>query len=570
MSPEPEQPSAAELPHSHVQMRRPLQLIWLIPVVALGVAAYLGWQAISERGPMITLTFRTGDGLVADQTPVKHKAVDLGRVERISLSNDMSHVEVRIRMRREAVPELTDTARFWVVRPRLSLGNVSGLDTLLSGGYIEMDPGSRGGKQQLSFTGLEEPPAVRSDEPGQTYKLTADRIGSLSSGSPVFYRDIDVGEVLGYDLGPNGDNVTVNVFVRSPFDKFVHAGTNFWNASGIAVDLGANGVQLRLESLAAVLSGGVAFDTTADARATPVSPPGATFPLYKDQDAGITADFRRRIPMVSYFQGTVRGLAAGAPVELFGIQIGTVTRIHLQFDPTGAATPRVAVHFEVQPERMMDPRLLAPGIDPVDVTRRLVRRGLHAGLATANYLTGQLVLQMVFTPGDATSDLHIENGEIVLPSQAGGLDSITAGLDDIIQKLNRVPIEQLVQNLNETVQSLHDIANGPELKQTLQSAAAAMASVNELAHSVDADAGPALKRLPDIAKSLQTAVDRAGALLGSTDAGYGANSEFRRDLERLLQQVSDTARSVRLLADYLDQHPEALLRGRTDQAGQGR
>jgi paraquat-inducible protein B len=554
-------------PQAQVQLRRSFQWIWLIPLVAAAVAAFLGWQAIRERGPIVTITFLTADGLQAGQTKVKHKAVELGTVDSIDLSHDMSHVVVRVRMRRQANHELTDAARFWVVRPRLSIGNVSGLDTLLSGAYIELDPGVGGHTRKLEFTGLEEPPAVRSDEPGQSYKLTADRIGSLSTGSPVFFRDIPVGEVLGYDLGPKGDGVTISVFVRSPYDKFVRQATRFWNTSGVSVELGPQGVRLQLESLAAALSGGVAFDTAATGADTPASPPGATFTLYKDEATMLAADVTHRISMLAYFEGSVRGLAVGAPVELYGIQIGTVTGVQLQFDPSGTS-PRVAVNFEVQPKTLADPAApMSQQPDPVQIARRLVRKGLRVGLTTANFLTGQLVLQLVFVPNAPAADVRVENGVIVLPSQAGGLDSITVGLTDIVQKLEALPLDQIAANLNGTLQAVHDVAAGPELKQTLQSMAASMTSINDFMHRLDQGATPALKRLPQIAQSLQTALDRANRLLGSTEAGYGQNSEFNRDLQRLLDQVSDTARSVRLLANYLDQHPDALLRGRAVQSG---
>ena len=219
--------------------RRSFQVIWLIPIVAALVGAYLAWEAISSEGPRVTLQFRAGDGLTAGQTKVKHKAVDLG-VRSIRLSDDMSHVDVRVDMTRDAAGVLTDQARFWVVRPRLAAGSISGLDTLVSGAYIELDPGQTRGQSKTDFVGLEEPAAVRSDQPGHTFDLTADRIGSLGSGSPVFYRDIAAGKVLGYDLGPNGRGVTLHTFVRAPFDGYVRQNTHFWNASDLAFELGAS------------------------------------------------------------------------------------------------------------------------------------------------------------------------------------------------------------------------------------------------------------------------------------------------------------------------------------------
>ena len=554
-----------DYPTAQLRPRRSLQLIWLIPLLAAAIAGFLGWRAWRERGPSITLSFTTADGLIAGQTKVKHKAVDLGTVERISLSPDMSHVIVRVAMLREAEDELTEAARFWVVRPRLTLGNVSGLDTLVSGSYIELDPGitptgATPAKPQSEFTGLEEPPAVRSDEPGQVYHLKSERIGSLTSGAPLFFRDITVGEVLGYTLGPNGDNVTIDVFVRAPYDKLVRRTTHFWNASGVTLGLGADGVQLRLESLAAVLSGGVAFDNSAVTADAAPSPAGATFPLFRDETTATAAGASERLPFLVYVEGSVRGLVVGSPVELYGIPIGAVTEVKLQLNPADSSS-HVAVRFDIQPNRVGTPSGAA-AIDPMVMAQRLVDRGMRVELNTSNYLTGQLVVALTFTPGLPSVPVRREEGAIVLPNQAGGLTGITSGLSDVIAKVNRLPLEQIANNLNATLESAQGLVGGPELRDSLKALSATLAAARELVRNFDEGATPALKRLPGIAQSLQATVDRANKLVGSTDAGYGAGSQFNRDLQRLLSQVGDTARSVRLLADYLDQHPEALLRGR--------
>ena len=559
-----------DAPPARVQARRVFHFVWLVPILAALIAGFLAVRAIVSAGPTIAISFTTGEGLTAEQTKIRHKAVQLGTVKSIRLSEDNRHVEVVASMQKEAARYLTGNTRFWVVRPRLNAGNISGLDTLLSGAYIEMDPGAAGGAAQSVFEGLEEPPAVRSDEPGKAFVIQAERLGSLSSGSPVFYRDIVVGEVLGYDASPatlaRGKTIPVHVFIREPYDQLVRPGTHFWNASGVSLELGAQGVQMRLESLQAVLSGGIAFDTPQTARPAAPGAAEADFHLYPNQAAAAEAGFRQRIPFVVYFQGSVRGLAVGAPVEMFGIQIGTVTGIALQFDPTGQNS-RVAVQLEVEPERIMQPEQLRE-TDPIDLARRLVARGMRVQLRSANLLTGQLVVAFDFFADAKAAEVRQEAGSVVLPSVPGGLDSITSNISDILLKIDRLPLDDIARNLNDAIAGVRGIATSPELRQSLQSLAAAMADARDLMRHADADAGPALKRLPDIAQSLQAAVEKAGKLIGSADAGYGENSQFRRDIQRLLEQVSDTARSVRLLADYLDQHPEALLRGRDGHSGE--
>jgi paraquat-inducible protein B len=540
-----------------IRRRRPMQIIWLIPIVAGIVAGFLGWRAYYNKGPTVTLTFQTADGLQAGQTKVKHKAVELGTVESIGLSPNLDHVIVKLEMSRAADKLLTENARFWVVRPRLGVGGISGLDTLVSGSYIAVDPGKSGGEQQYEFTGLENPPAVRSDEPGRTFVLKANGLGSLSTGSPVFYRELVAGEVIDYELGPQGAGMTIRVFIRAPYDRYVHEATHFWNASGVSLDMGPSGLQLRIESLIALLSGGVAFDTEPDGLATPVAPTNANFTLFDDRAAATSAGFRRRIPLMSRFEGSVQGLVAGSPVVVFGIQVGTVTSVKL--DPTDKGFS-VLVGYEMQPERMIDARELAA--TPLDAAQSLVAHGWRAQLQTSNLLTGQMAVAFVFVPDAPAATVTEENGVIMVPSTPGGLAGITSGLSDIVQKLNRVPLDQIAQNLNDTLHGANETVNNQDLKQALQSLAATLASANELVHKFDASSAPAIKRLPEIAQTMQAALDRATKLLGSMDTGYGDNSSFHRDMQHLLDQAASSLRSIRLLADYLDAHPNALLVGR--------
>ena len=566
---ETDTPPPARLPEARVQARRTLPAVWVIPIVAALIAGFLAWRAIYQRGATIDITFTTADGLTAGQTKIRHKAVDLGTVRRITLSRDMQHVTIEADMRREADRFLTANARFWVVRPRLAAGNISGLETLLSGAFIEMDPGKPSGPERTRFTGLEEPPAVRSDEPGHTFILKADRVGSISSGSPVFFRDIAAGEVLRYEVHPaerkEDTYINVHVFVRAPYDGFVHEGSYFWNTSGVSVQLGAEGVRLQLESLQALLSGGIAFDTPAPPRDGPPSGSDAPFTLYDSRTDAETAGLRNRIPFVTYFRGSVRGLAVGAPVELFGIPIGSVTAIRLELD-TATGQSRVKVALQVQPERVFG-RGYAPTGRPIDTARLLVAQGMRVQLRSANLLTGQMLVAMDFFPDQKPGRVGEEDGAIVLPSMPGGLEGLTSNVTAILQKVQALPLDDMARHLNAAFARLDTLTAAPESAANLRTLGATVAALHDLVHQADAGVAPLMERLPGLTRDLQTALDSATRLLGSAQAGYGGNSQVRRDLERLMDQFSDAARSVRLLADFLDQHPEALLRGRSGQAG---
>ena len=530
-------------PQSGIRKSR-ISWVWLIPIVAAAVAGFLAWRTIREQGSQITISFRSADGLVAGQTRVRYKAVELGQVESVRLSDDIKSVIATVRMRREADPFLTDSARFWVVRPRLSSGSLAGIETLVSGAYIEMDPGDHKGDSKYTFTGLETPPAVRSGEPGTTYKLTAERLGSLSSGAPVFYRDLAVGEVLDYNIGNGLGPVALNVFVRAPYDKLVRDGSHFWNASGLSVQVGGDGIHVELASLQAVLNGGVAYDAPRDPNAK-AAPQGTEFKLYHNYDDAQSAGYRNRIDFVTYFESSARGLSKGAAVDFFGIQIGTVESVELDLNPATGQT-RVKVGFQVQPERIALSNPSDDKADPIEVARRLVARGMRAQLQTASFLTGSMVLALNLDKNATPAELTQQDGMWVIPSEGGGLDNILSSASNIASKLDRLPLDEIGANLN----------------RTLRSASTAMANVGDLANHANAGLSPAFARLPAITASIEQAVSRADRVLTSLDRGYGKDSDTQRELSRAMVQVGDTARSIRQLADFLDRHPEALIRGR--------
>lgn len=555
-------PEQTPPPQARVRKRRRFSVVFLIPVIAIGLAAWLIYTTVGSRGPLITLTFKTANGLTEQQTQVKHKNVGLGTVEQIKLAKDRMHVIVRVRMTSQATDYMTDHARFWVVRPRISPGNLSGLETLVSGAYIEVDPGAPGGNRQTKFTGLEDPPGIRSDEPGRTFMLQADKLGSLGPGSPVFYRDVSVGEVLSYDLTQGESPISINIFVRAPFDSYIRPQTRFWNASGVSLTTGAQGLHLELESIQALISGGIAFGTAIEAENGAESRTDARFQLYDTKSEADAAGFRARIAYVSYFNAAVRGLDVGAAVEIFGIKIGNVTDVKLELD-TATGQARVRVAYEVQPERIFG---LGDNtqVDPVLISRQMVALGLRAVLDSNSFITGTKVISMQYVPNAAPAQVRMEDKIIVLPSQSGGLDNIMTSLSDITTKLDRIPFAEIGHNVSHLVSTLDQTVGGPEMKQAIRSLQQVLNQTSDLVKKADAGATPVLKRLPALSAELEQTLANARDLVGS--GGYGGSSDFQRNVGRTLDQVNETVRSVRLLADFLTRHPEALIRGRTGEA----
>src|SRR4051812_27794207 len=232
--------------------------IWIVPIVAAAVAIGIGWQRLASEGPTITITMKSADGIEAGKTFVKYKEVNIGQVTAVRLTDDTSAVEVTAKIAKSAAPLMVEDARFWVVRPRISLSGVSGLSTLLSGNYIGFEAGASKTKGR-AFTALDIPPIVTGGLPGRTYVLKAKDLGSLGISSPIYYRRLQVGQVVAYDLAPDGKSVQIQAFVNAPYDQFVTTDTRFWNASGVDVSFGANGLDVRTQSLVSLLEGGVAF-----------------------------------------------------------------------------------------------------------------------------------------------------------------------------------------------------------------------------------------------------------------------------------------------------------------------
>jgi paraquat-inducible protein B len=551
-----------ELPTAGVHRRRRIPLIWIVPLLTGLIALWLAWDTFSKKGPTITIAFDSAAGLTAGQSQLKYKNVVMGTVKAINVSPDLTKVIVTIETTHEAEPLLTDKTIFWVVKPELFAGNITGLETLLSGSYIGMRPAAEGGKAKRNFIGEQDPPVLQAWTKGTVYKLDSKRLGSISLGSPIFFRDIEVGTVLGWDIGDLASKVTIHAFVRAPYDQYVHADSSFWNASGISVRLAADGVQLRMESLRALLLGGIAFETPLDTR-QPVAVANQEFPLYRTYEDAQAAGFGRQIRLLSYFPGSVSGLEPGAHVTLHGLRIGEVTDVDLVFD---ARTDRVVVpvRYRIEAGRVSN-IAAAEQTDPEKLAEEMIRRGLRATLQSTSLITGQKVVALERVDDAPPARLEKEGNVYVVPtSEVGGFDAITRSAAELLSRLNRIDYDKIGRSLESAVSGLDTTINGEQMKRTLAALEAAMVDVKDIAHKLDADAGPALKRLPAIAQQLQEAIAKANRLFGSINAGYGDESRFRRDLDRLLPQLTDAARSIRALSDLLSRHPEALIKGRTN------
>ena len=536
-------PSAPPLPKPQVKRRREWlpSLIWLIPIVAALVGVTLVARILLERGPEIVLTFKTAEGLEAGKTVVKYKDVQIGLVQSLRLARDRSHVRVLVQLNKDAESFTSDDSRFWVVRPRLDTSGISGLGTLLSGAYIGADAGVS--KETAGeFKGLEAPPIVTRDDSGQQFLLRATDIGSLDVGSPVYFRRIKVGQVAAYELDGDGRGVTLRVFVNAPYDKFVGVNTRFWQASGIDAQLSASGFTLRTQSLATILLGGIAFQAPDDAMG-PLAKENTAFMLAQDETAAMKEPDGPSQTLLMDFNQSLRGLVPGAPVDFRGVVIGEVKSIGVEFDRAEREF-RMPVLVQIYPDRLRrrETGQPQPGTESratqQERLRFLAEKGLRAQLRNGNLLTGSVYVALDFFPKAPPAKIDLAKSPIELPTMPNSLDEIQSQVQEIASKLNKVPYEQIAQDLRTTLATLN---------KTLTSAEQTVTRIN---NDVTPELAAAMK---DVRKTVNTA-----------ERTLADDSPLQQDMRQTLQELTRAAGSVRVLTDYLERHPESLLRGKPD------
>ena len=518
-------------------------VVWLLPLVALLAGGWLFYKTMSERGPEIRISFETAEGIEAGKTQIKFRDVTVGKVDDVEISDDLKTVVLTATMEAGTEPYLTDASRFWVVKPRVGAGGVTGLGTLLSGAYIAFEPNT-GGQRQKRFVGLGKPPIVTQDKEGTRFRLRTETLGSLSVGSPVYFRQFDIGEVTDYKLADDYSYVDVGIFVQSPYDEYVREQTQFWNAGGVSVSMDASGVNVEMESLVAVLSGGIAFETLPEFADSPVATEGTVFQLYRNRAESLERPITEVFTYTLKFTDTVRGLNIGAPVEYRGIRVGTVKNIMLGQDPVTKGVVSPVVIIDIEPQRTMgyrdvdDNAVSRQAVDAYETSPReriaaLVEKGLRARLQTGNLVTGQLFVDLDIFP-DAKPATVIEGGLYPeIPTLPSSLQGMIANVNRVLNKIEQSDLEGTLTNLN-----------------------ALMVSTNRLVAALEREA-------PGVVKEMDATLEAANETLATLRASASADGEIGNQLQDALREIAAAARSIRVMAEYLQRHPEAMLKGKS-------
>ncbi|MEO5362262.1 MAG: MlaD family protein [Magnetococcus sp. DMHC-8] len=564
LRPDPPAVGHEALPMALAQPARGMPLIWLLPLLALSIGVWLAYKTLIETGPDIQIHFKTAEGVVAGKTRVTYKAVEVGQVEAVRLKEDLSGVLVAVRMQRAAEPYLREESKFWVVRPRMSLRGVSGLDTLVSGAHIEIEPGP--GPSAREFKGLEVPPVVRMDAPGGKYILQTESLGSLDTGSPLYYRDIPAGEVLGYTLAPNKKSVYIHLFVRAPYHELVQENTRFWRISGVDLSISAEGIKVKADSLQSLLAGGVAFDTPDTLRDAAVVQNNHTFWLYNDQTAISEQAYTKRIIFVLYFNESVRGLSVGAPVEFRGIKVGKVTEIGMEYDAQNT-TFRIPVLVQIEPERVDALSVEHGGGEEADeaaydLMEALVQRGLRAQLQTSSYLTGQRFVELDIHP-EVPLRRSGEPGKFPeMPTMSGSIGEITGSISQLLKTLQSMPLSEMAEELRGTLKGANRTVNAPELLETVRALKGVTVQLGILLTQLNGQPVSLGEQVSGTTEAAQKALAQTERTLAGVEGMINPNAPLHYQMLEVTRELSATARAIRSFLEMMETKPESLLFGK--------
>ena len=545
-------PTLDQLPEAVVTAGSRLSLVWLIPILALVISGWLVYKSYSDKGPTITISFSNAEGLEAGKTRVRYKDVDVGKVKNIELNSDLKQVEVTVQLKKSVGYHLNENTQFWIVRPRISQKGISGLNTLISGIYIGMDPGQGEGGALSHYSGRTDPLPIKSDAEGKAYFLTADSLGSLDIGSGIFYRQIQVGEVTGYHLDANGRSVIINIFINAPYDLLIRKNSRFWNASGFDMQLTSSGVSARLESLSALLTGGIAVDTPHNLEAGAATEGGERFTLLPNRESIEDKPYSLTQYYVLYFDSSIRGLNTGAPVEFRGIKVGEVVDIDLQMDHRTLEV-KLPVLIALHPDLIT---VTGDVGNPESVLETLVSRGLRAQLASGNLITGQLFVDLDFLKDIPKAKITQSGPFRVFPTVPGAMEKITRNVTELLNKVGNIPLDEITRDLRDTISSIKSMVDSPETRDVVGQMAKLVKHADSLTQTLDAAA-------PSLMKNIDTSVKQLERTLATADSTLSEDSPLIYDIRLLIDQLSSAVNSFEALTDYLERHPNALLYGKT-------
>ncbi|MFN6261482.1 MAG: intermembrane transport protein PqiB [Chromatiaceae bacterium] len=550
--------------------------IWIVPVAAVLIGSWMLYHTFKNQGPTVTMLASNAEGIISGKTQIKSRSVDVGKVVSVELSQDLKQVVIRARMNPGTANLLNDESQLWVVKPTIGRGGVSGLNTLLSGAYIELQPGkSDSGK--YFFELLETPPIAPPDAPGVRIFLSSSDAAALAVGDPILYRGYDVGTVERSEFDMTKRNMRYQLFIRAPYDALVTENVRFWKASGMALDMSAEGVRIEMASMATLLGGGVTFDVLDGWPAGNKVVDDADFQLFENRKSIQDGLYNEYLEYLLFFDESIRGLTAGAPVEYRGVRIGTVASVPYFFNMKNplqvAFNKGIPVLIRIETGRLYDNLTLPQLRQELD---QAVSKGLRAVLKTGNLLTGGLYIDLnqleadskgvaataaapaaVAAPADgvtanATTDAESPAivatplvpeplpefaGYKILPTSRSGLGHIEQKVLQALDKINNLPVEQVLADSSATLNATKDL----------------MQQSQQLVLSLDA-----LVKA-DATQQLPAEVNKSLADLRKTLAGLSPGSPVYERINSNLQAMDKVLRDLQPVVQTLNQQSNALI-----------
>ncbi len=534
-----------------------LSLVWLVPLIALAASLWVAWDNYTNQGTLIEIAFENASGIKAEETEVKYKDVTIGRVESVEFAEGLGEVLVHARIDPTIAPYLDQDASFWVVRPDVSVRGISGLDTVLSGVYIEGSWNDEPDVQQYAFVGLEEPPIARVDQAGVAITLRTKDGSSLTSGAPILHKGIQVGYLETPRLSADGQSVTVSAFVDAPYDRRITTNTRFWDTSGFSISLGAGGIALNVNSIASLIEGGIAFDTIVSG-GEPVED-GDLFDLFESEEVARNSLFDDPdLPVLNLailFDGSVSGLTAGAEVRFRGVRVGTVTDLSAVAVEDRVTGPLVQLRtiIAVEPGRMGLSEEATPEDALILITDMVRTANLRARLVTGNILSGALNVELYEDPNAERAFVNLGAEPYpVLPTTDNAIADVGDEAQTVLDRVNDLPIEELLTSAIDLMDSLDQVVRSEGVSQAPDEIVALLQSTREIVASEDMQAIPTELRAivtelngivgdageADLVGRIGEVVDTAGVAVANIDAATQNLPALTAEIEALVAKAN--------------------------------
>ena len=528
-----------------------VSLVWLLPLAAILFAVFVLWRAYVDRGPLIEIMFESAGGVEAGETKIRRRDVNVGTVEAVRLSDDLNSVIVEARLDPQVSAYIDADTRFWIVNARINTTEISGLSTLLSGAYIEVDWDDQPGERRTEFVGLVEAPLTTRGLPGMRVTLDAEEAGYIYVGSPVFLRQIEVGRVERRRLSEDGTQVLFDVFIAAPYHKYVFPETRFYGVSGVEASFGAEGASVRVESIAALFTGGIAFENSETSTASkPLLRDGVNFTLYDNKAAALDSLFEstedKRYRYIAEFDGSVKGLRPGAPIEYQGLRVGSVVEVSVELPKNESDEQRIYAVLQFQPARLGSDNLTPEALQAT--MQRFVDKGLRVQLASGNLLTGSLLVKLVNKADAPPASIDLDSKPYPsIPITPNNIEAVTADVETLISNLANLPLDSLLAAATDLLRNTSDIVASPEVKALPSQISTSLNAINT-----------ATNDLPTMMKALTSASQNADDVL----QGLSPDSEIYIELAAAARELRTAAKSIAAFAELLEENPNAVITGR--------